>query len=196
MASNYTKHLGLCQWEATDQVLRTDFNEDNTKVDAALKEQAEALAAEAAAREAGDESERQAREEISKKLGLHVLYSYTYEEAEKIQTINLTLPAIDWSQWKTIHVLILPGEGTGSYSSHLGNVRLMECVNYPFHAVFYPLYQQCPHVHGISFCGNSDFRMLIRDTVTWDSLTTVIISRYTQYDFLTTGTSFILLGEA
>lgn len=36
MASNYTENYGLCQWEATDQVLRTDFNEDNAKIDAAL----------------------------------------------------------------------------------------------------------------------------------------------------------------
>lgn len=40
MASNHTQHYGLCQWEATDAVLRTDFNEDNTKIDAALKSQA------------------------------------------------------------------------------------------------------------------------------------------------------------
>ncbi len=37
MASNYTENYGLCQWEATDQVLRTEFNEDNTKIDVALK---------------------------------------------------------------------------------------------------------------------------------------------------------------
>ena len=36
MASNYTEHYELCQWEATDQVQRTDFNADNAKVDAAL----------------------------------------------------------------------------------------------------------------------------------------------------------------
>lgn len=40
MASNYTENYGLCQWEATDAVLRTDFNEDNQKIDAALKTQA------------------------------------------------------------------------------------------------------------------------------------------------------------
>ena len=37
MASNYTENYGLCQWEATDGVLRTDFNEDNEKIDDALK---------------------------------------------------------------------------------------------------------------------------------------------------------------
>ena len=36
MASNYTSNYGLCQWEATDQVLRTEFNEDNAKMDAVL----------------------------------------------------------------------------------------------------------------------------------------------------------------
>ena len=37
MASNQTTNYGLNQWEATDQVLRTDFNADNSKIDAALK---------------------------------------------------------------------------------------------------------------------------------------------------------------
>lgn len=38
MASNYTEKYKLCQWEATDAVLRTDFNEDNQKIEAAIKE--------------------------------------------------------------------------------------------------------------------------------------------------------------
>ena len=40
MASNHTSNYGLCQWEATDAVLRTDFNEDNQKIDTVLKTQA------------------------------------------------------------------------------------------------------------------------------------------------------------
>ena len=36
MANNYTTNYQLNQWEPTDQVLRTDFNADNAKVDAAL----------------------------------------------------------------------------------------------------------------------------------------------------------------
>lgn len=40
MASNHTSNYGLCQWAATDAVLRTDFNEDNQKIDTALKTQA------------------------------------------------------------------------------------------------------------------------------------------------------------
>ena len=36
MASNQTSNYGLNQWEATDQVLRTEFNADNSKIDTAL----------------------------------------------------------------------------------------------------------------------------------------------------------------
>ena len=37
MASSHTPNYNLNQWESTDQVLHTEFNDDNTKVDEALK---------------------------------------------------------------------------------------------------------------------------------------------------------------
>ena len=51
MASNYTEHYDLCQWEATDQVQRTEFNADNAKIDAAL----DALAGQVAEKADGDD---------------------------------------------------------------------------------------------------------------------------------------------
>lgn len=36
MASNFTENYGLCQWEATDQVLREEFNQDNIKIEQAI----------------------------------------------------------------------------------------------------------------------------------------------------------------
>ena len=36
MASNYTSNYNLNQWSASDRVLRTEFNADNAKIDAAL----------------------------------------------------------------------------------------------------------------------------------------------------------------
>ena len=45
VASNYTTNYQLNQWEAGDQVLRTEFNQDNQKIDGALKSNAEAIAA-------------------------------------------------------------------------------------------------------------------------------------------------------
>ena len=41
MATNYTTNYELNQWRSTDQVLRTDFNADNAKIDAALAGKAE-----------------------------------------------------------------------------------------------------------------------------------------------------------
>lgn len=38
MASNYTEHLGLTLWDAQDSVLRTEFNENNRKIDAGILE--------------------------------------------------------------------------------------------------------------------------------------------------------------
>ena len=49
---NQTENYGMNQWELTDRIRMEDFNGDNEKIDAALKSQAEALAAETAAREA------------------------------------------------------------------------------------------------------------------------------------------------
>ena len=47
MSSQKTEHYELNQWLATDQVLRTDFNADNAKIDAALADKAEAATVEA-----------------------------------------------------------------------------------------------------------------------------------------------------
>ena len=54
MSTDHTMNYALNQWEGTDKVLRTEFNADNSKIDAALKANADAIAAEAAAREVGD----------------------------------------------------------------------------------------------------------------------------------------------
>ena len=43
MSTNHTTNYNLNQWEATDKVLRTEFNEDNAKINAALKANADAI---------------------------------------------------------------------------------------------------------------------------------------------------------
>ena len=48
MSTHHTTNYDLNQWEASDKVLRTEFNTDNAKIDAALKANADAIAAEAA----------------------------------------------------------------------------------------------------------------------------------------------------
>ena len=48
MSTNHTTNYNLNQWEAADKVLRADFNADNAKIDAALKANADGIAANAA----------------------------------------------------------------------------------------------------------------------------------------------------
>ena len=48
MASNYTTNYGLCQWEAGDSFVRTEFNQDNARIDAALKDLEDTKAEQAA----------------------------------------------------------------------------------------------------------------------------------------------------
>ena len=50
---NKTTNFQLTQWEKTDRIMMEDFNRDNAAIDAALKGNADAVAAETAAREAG-----------------------------------------------------------------------------------------------------------------------------------------------
>ena len=44
MAGNYTEHYQLSQWQPQDQVLRTEFNQDNARLDGALDQLAGGLA--------------------------------------------------------------------------------------------------------------------------------------------------------
>lgn len=79
MASNYTENYGLCQWEATDQVLREEFNQDNKKVDEALKE---AAGVAQAAQELAGIAQTLAQEAYSPENSPFVVGSYTGNGAE------------------------------------------------------------------------------------------------------------------
>ena len=92
MASNHTEHFSLNQWQADDQVLRTDFNEDNAKIDSALKvlaaaqaEKAEQTALVALAAGVAKKATTAALEALSKKLASMpclVTGTYTGDGAE------------------------------------------------------------------------------------------------------------------
>ena len=92
MASNHTEHFSLNQWLPDDQVKRTDFNEDNAKIDAALNdlsgglaEKAGQAALDALAAEVAKKATTAALDALSKTLAsvpLLVTGSYTGNGAE------------------------------------------------------------------------------------------------------------------
>lgn len=133
MASNYTENYGLCQWEATDQVLRTEFNEDYTKIDAVLKKQADDLAAEISAREQGDTAAAEANCFV-KLLDLS-LEADTQKWDIDMSGIDLTkyqklliYPHLagNTDQWVYMHINGLTSgyHGPGNGTAHCGNIPM------------------------------------------------------------------------
>lgn len=78
MASNYTPNYGLSQWEATDKVLREDFNVDNAAIDEALFR--------------------------ADRRGLQVIKEVVSTEDTKYLLVEF--PEIDWKEWNTVRVII------------------------------------------------------------------------------------------
>lgn len=84
MASNYTENYGLCQWEATDQVRREEFNQDNVKVDTALDTLAQTITQQ-------KELLEEQQESITK-LGNGQLYITNYTGDGETKTMSHTFP--------------------------------------------------------------------------------------------------------
>ena len=101
MATNHTTNYQLNQWKATDQVLHTDFNQDNLKIDVALKAHEEALTAETSARE----ELKERLEAVEEMAGSNLISSYSVPALCTTCTIPLEL---EWSEWHSISILLDP----------------------------------------------------------------------------------------
>ena len=163
MASNQTSNYGLNQWEATDQVLRTDFNSDNLKVDTALKSQATTISnlavqitdglaekakksdleTEAAARAAADEA-------LAEKAGMQLIQQIVLSADAAL--VRLEFTEIDWHQWATVHILIKPIlDNNDSYRVTLKadtNTGLGNLIVGHFHLLLYPTFDQDMQIIG------------------------------------------------
>ena len=94
MASQQTPNYKLSRWAGTDRILVEEFND---KIDAALKSNAEAVAAETAAREAAVAA-------VSQKAGLQLIQTLNGTTGEYCDfSIN-----IDWSQWAEVIFVVKP----------------------------------------------------------------------------------------
>lgn len=115
MASNYTENFGLCQWEATDQVLRTDFNKDNVKIDDALKSSAQAL-----------EAEKTAWEHIEQRVtelegSARAVLISSGNVPDQSPTFSIPLE-LDWSEWYTVAIVFDPHtKGQGMLNIYAGD---------------------------------------------------------------------------
>ena len=142
MASNYTTNYGLCQWEATDQFVRSEFNQDNQKIDAAL---------------AG-------------KLGRWQLIRNIPFSGELNCTVDLS--DIQWEEWEKVFFLYdfpLPITGTEREVTIWGHLNSREldayCTcdsslffkvpTYPILLIFLPFHDANRKIQAICLSGNS-----------------------------------------
>ena len=147
MSTNHTTNYDLNQWEGTDKVLRTEFNQDNAKIDAALKANADAIAGKAdRADVAALEVELTA---LETKSTLQTLKAVTQAADDGVLTIDLS--DMDWSQWSTVYIC-LDLQGSGYFYSAYGN----EYENYESHRVpghhclvLWPMHQSGGDIGGV-----------------------------------------------
>lgn len=102
---DHTTNHQLSQWENTDRVLMEDFNADNAKIDAALRAEADARAAETQARAAAD-AELSAQ---MSKLGNCQISRFTYTGTGPDVPQVLTFPK------KPLMVMMMNGSGCAAF---------------------------------------------------------------------------------
>ena len=91
---NQTANYQLSQWDPTDRILMEDFNSDNSKIDAALKAQADTL------------------ESLSQKAGGRLLG--TLKASASGTTCEFRLDGVDWSAWREVHLVADPYTDSGA----------------------------------------------------------------------------------
>ena len=88
-----TTNYQLPKWEKTDRVQMKDFNDMTATLDAALKANADAIAAETTARRTQKSA---------------VLLQEYIVPATTSATVPIDISSIDWTNWKTIYISVEP----------------------------------------------------------------------------------------
>lgn len=156
---NKTANFQLTQWEKTDRIMMEDFNRDNAAIDAALKSNADAITAEAAAREAADTA-------LGKKAGLQLIETAVFSGKGKSSVAQLS---INWQDWAIVLLQYKRPTNTGKFSLSFTehNTTLYYGYEDQISVIFYPLYNESQVVKGhlctgeaLSFGGTPLFQNL------------------------------------
>ena len=159
---NKTANFQLNQWEKTDRIMMEDFNRDNAAIDAALKGNADAVAAETAARKAADT-------ELGKKAGLQLIQTVPFPEGGSSADKPLT---IQWSDWAIVLAAYQePSDGrsyTLSFTTANAKVHpiIYDGPDVQTCALYFPLYDQSRPVRGLLWSAEK-----LSYTTTYETLT-------------------------
>lgn len=168
---NKTANFQLNQWEKTDRIMMEDFNRDNAAIDAALKSNAEAVAAETAAREAADTA-------LGKKAGLQLIQTVPFPEGGSSADKPLT---IQWSDWAIVLAVYQePSDGrsyTLSFTTANAKVHpiIYDGPDVQTCALYFPLYDQSRPVRGLLWSAEK-----LSYTTTYEALTGIQLKANTD----------------
>ena len=157
---NHTKNYQLSQWEMEDRLLMEDFNGDNAKVDAALKAQADALAAQG----------RQLAE-VQSQVGLRLLFTRRLGSTQS--DFHASLQGINWSKYAVVHIAAdIKQDGRGVMAWLKGGGQTITVANGQyggFQVVLFPCGRGSRALSGFALTSNGSF--IQRASMTYDQLT-------------------------
>ena len=139
---NHTQNYQLNQWDALDKVQRTDFNADNAKIDAAIDQvdgRVDGLA-ESKADKTAVTALQNRMTAAEAKAGARLIQRGTPLGAESgVYTVSFA--GVDWSQWKTIYLLLTIKANTSNISIGRNSVQ-HQAKAYPGKKllIFYPFF--------------------------------------------------------
>lgn len=140
MANQQTGNYQLNQWAEADRILREDFNSDNEKLDAALKANADAVAA------------------LAERAGLQLIQQTELTSESDTETVALE---VDWAQWGLVLLLYENANASANrtYSISLTNsgnkIDLFNGAATQHCILFFPLYNPARALRGLSWGGGS-----------------------------------------
>lgn len=144
---NKTANFQLTQWEKTDRIMMEDFNRDNAAIDAALKANADGVAAETAAREAADTA-------LASTSGFQLLQTISCTNISENGNSGDFPLNIDWSQWAEICLIFQPkfSGNVSKYNLYFDTdvVFLVDSFTSkgPVGAIFYPMFSDKRNIEG------------------------------------------------
>jgi len=180
MPSNFTPNYNLNQWEADDRVLRTDFNADNAKLDAALGKKAEQSVVTALQTKVNAKAEQSALTalqakvnakaeqsaltalqntvaEVSARAGSEVLADVTL--TKETDEISLDLSRVNWDNFSVV-VTYIDAPSDVQYDDPF---TFGDYPRGPTATVFFPLRSREKMVVGIQLVQSSSYRTILKD---------------------------------
>ena len=192
MSTNHTTNYDLNQWAGTDKLLRTEFNADNAKIDAALKANADAIALKAdAADVTALETELEA---LEAKSTLQTIKMVTQAADGGVLTVDLS--DLDWSQWRGVY-FCLDLQGNGHYRISYGTYydqSITIPISGKYTLVFWPMYQASASMGGILF-GYSTPKFLAPGGYAYDTFSQLSLGCPEPTYTIKKGSKITVLGE-